>query len=94
MFKRTTTTQLQVGESCLSFIPYHLAGSRVRSLSLYLSFFSSFPAHTLCIITMRSAPAIAAGLAALAQTASSVSVSGTAEGFAASVTGGGDATAV
>ncbi|ROW16225.1 hypothetical protein VPNG_01979 [Cytospora leucostoma] len=43
---------------------------------------------------MRSAPAIAAGLAALAQTASSVSVSGTAEGFAASVTGGGDATAV
>ena len=41
---------------------------------------------------MHSAPVLAAGFAALAQAA--VSVSGTPEGFAASVTGGGDAEAV
>lgn len=41
---------------------------------------------------MHSASIIAAGLAAVAQAA--VSVSGTPEGFAASVTGGGDAEAV
>lgn len=42
---------------------------------------------------MRSASILAAGFAALAQ-AATVSVSGTPEGFAASVTGGGDAEAV
>lgn len=43
---------------------------------------------------MLSGTILAAGVAALAQSASAVSVSGTAEGFAASVTGGGDAEAV
>lgn len=42
---------------------------------------------------MHSAPIVAAGFAALAQ-AATVTVSGTPEGFAASVTGGGDAAAV
>jgi pectin lyase len=41
---------------------------------------------------MRSASILTAGFAAVAQAA--VSVSGTAEGFASSVTGGGDAEAV
>lgn len=42
---------------------------------------------------MRSASVLAAGFAAMAQ-AATVAVSGTPEGFAASVTGGGDAEAV
>lgn len=43
---------------------------------------------------MVSKTLLAAGAAAMAGSASAVSVSGTPEGFAASVTGGGDATAV
>lgn len=43
---------------------------------------------------MVSKTLLAAGAAALAHSASAVSVSGTPEGFAASVTGGGDAEAV
>lgn len=43
---------------------------------------------------MVSSTFLAAGVAALAHSASAVSVSGTPEGFAASVTGGGDAEAV
>lgn len=43
---------------------------------------------------MLSATILAVGVAALAQSASAVSVSGIAEGFAASVTGGRNATPV